>query len=441
MVIATLMALAVSLLMLAGVQADNMADRSRLQGFLSKPKGFYAGPGADRSQTAASDYDKFITPNFQHMHSSLAEHVPAAEDYQAKAAENMFANDSSMAIPLCAIGIVMSLGMLGFSFGGRIRRVVQRVLDDMRRTQLLGPHTAAVLASSGGRASDMTAPMALNSGDNTLELETGITCKENSSRVGWGQMASQNPSRLTLCSATPPGISGPDGFFNPLCTGDCACERCGKCKYSCECELKHGRIAMCTAAGFPVLRQFRAAALAAGLAAAPLAAFADGQTDKFALPPINKTDKTRCVFKDSKMGQSNGAKDKLFDFRECDMSGKKADNYDLAGAIMSDANFTGASFKETVMSKAYARDSNFKDADFTNGVVDRVSFDKSDLRGAIFQNTVLTGASFQDSNLENVDFTEAFIGDFDLRKLCKNPTLTGENAKTGAPTRASAGCK
>jgi len=43
--------------------------------------------------------------------------------------------------------------------------------------------------------------------------------------------------------------------------------------------------------------------------------------------------------------------------------------------------------------------------------------------------------------LEGADFSEAFIGDFELRNICKNPTLSGENAKTGAPTRASAGCR
>ena len=89
----------------------------------------------------------------------------------------------------------------------------------------------------------------------------------------------------------------------------------------------------------------------------------------------------------------------------------------------------------------YARDSTWTNADFTNGVVDRVSFDGSKMRGAIFANTVLTGTSFEGADLENADFSEAFIGDFELRALCKNPTLKGENPKTGAPTRASAGCR
>ena len=41
---------------------------------------------------------------------------------------------------------------------------------------------------------------------------------------------------------------------------------------------------------------------------------------------------------------------------------------------------------------------------------------------------------------ENADFTDAYIGDFDIRNLCKNPTLKGENPTTGADTALSAGC-
>lgn len=41
---------------------------------------------------------------------------------------------------------------------------------------------------------------------------------------------------------------------------------------------------------------------------------------------------------------------------------------------------------------------------------------------------------------ENADFTDAYIGDFDIRNLCKNPTLKGENPLTGADTRLSANC-
>jgi hypothetical protein len=79
---------------------------------------------------------------------------------------------------------------------------------------------------------------------------------------------------------------------------------------------------------------------------------------------------------------------------------------------------------------------------------------------------VLTGTSFEGANVEGVDFSEAAIvcilwrikpdersnncktcifcvflqGTFDLRNLCRNPTLRGANPTTGADTKLSAGC-
>jgi hypothetical protein len=39
------------------------------------------------------------------------------------------------------------------------------------------------------------------------------------------------------------------------------------------------------------------------------------------------------------------------------------------------------------------------------------------------------------------DFTDSYMGDFDLKNLCKNPTLKGQNSVTGVDTKASAGCR
>lgn len=79
-------------------------------------------------------------------------------------------------------------------------------------------------------------------------------------------------------------------------------------------------------------------------------------------------------------------------------------------------------------------------ADFTNAIVDRANFKGSSLRGAIFKNTVLSGTSFADADVEGADFTEAAFGSFDIKSLCKNPTLKGENPITGNDTRESVGC-
>ena len=53
---------------------------------------------------------------------------------------------------------------------------------------------------------------------------------------------------------------------------------------------------------------------------------------------------------------------------------------------------------------------------------------------------VLSSSSFDGADLTDADFTDAYIGQFDAKKICKNPTLKGENPKTGAPTKESLGC-
>lgn len=173
----------------------------------------------------------------------------------------------------------------------------------------------------------------------------------------------------------------------------------------------------------------------------PLPSLADGQTGKFKLPPIDATDKNRCKIVSSAMGQSNGARDKLFDLRQCSLPGSKAAGFDLSGVIMTDTDLSGSNFKEAYFSKGYMQESNFENTDFSNAIVDRASFKGSSLKGAIFNNAVLTGTSFESANVENADFSDAYIGDFDIRALCRNPTLKGENPTTGMDTRMSVGCK
>lgn len=181
-------------------------------------------------------------------------------------------------------------------------------------------------------------------------------------------------------------------------------------------------------------------ALAAALLLSPLPSYADGQTKEFKLPPIDYSDRARCTLNSSKMGQANAARDKLYDLRECALSGVNGAEYDLSGVIMTKTDVSKANFKDAQFSKGYLRDSNFDDADFTNAIVDRATFKGSSMKGTIFSNAVLTATSFEGADVENADFTDAYIGDFDIRNLCKNPTLKGENPTTGADTRLSANC-
>lgn len=183
-----------------------------------------------------------------------------------------------------------------------------------------------------------------------------------------------------------------------------------------------------------------ASVISLSLLSGPLPAMADGQTEKFKLPPIDFNDKTRCSLSSSTIGQANAARDKLYDLRQCKLSGASAPGFDLSGVIMTDTDVSKANFKEAYFSKGYLQSSNFDGADFTNAIVDRASFKGSSLRGAIFQNAVLTGTTFDGADLEGADFTEAAIGSFDIKGICKNPTLKGENPVTGADSRLSAGC-
>ena len=139
--------------------------------------------------------------------------------------------------------------------------------------------------------------------------------------------------------------------------------------------------------------------MAAALLLGPLPSHADGQTEKFKLPPIDYSDKSRCSLNSSKMGQANAARDKLYDLRECDLSGVKGNEYDLSGVIMTKTDLSKASFREAQFSKGYLRDSNFDGADFTNAIVDRASFKGSSLKGTIFANAVLTATSFEGADV------------------------------------------
>lgn len=89
------------------------------------------------------------------------------------------------------------------------------------------------------------------------------------------------------------------------------------------------------------------------LLSGPLPAMADGQTEKFRLPPIDFSDKNRCSLNSSTIGQANAARDKLYDLRQCKLSSASAPGFDLSGVIMTDTDVSNADFKEAYFSKAY----------------------------------------------------------------------------------------
>ena len=87
--------------------------------------------------------------------------------------------------------------------------------------------------------------------------------------------------------------------------------------------------------------------------AGPLPAFADGQTEKFKLPPVDMKDKSRCKLTGSSIGQANAARDKLYDLRLCDLSGQEAVGFDLSGVIMTKTDVSKVNFQDAYFSKGY----------------------------------------------------------------------------------------
>jgi uncharacterized protein YjbI with pentapeptide repeats len=67
----------------------------------------------------------------------------------------------------------------------------------------------------------------------------------------------------------------------------------------------------------------------------------------------------RCVFSSSAMGQANAARDKLYDLRECNLSGAKAEGFDLSGVIMSKTDVSKTKFTESQFSKGYMHGKEF----------------------------------------------------------------------------------
>lgn len=160
------------------------------------------------------------------------------------------------------------------------------------------------------------------------------------------------------------------------------------------------------------------------------------------LPPVDASDPNRCILSSSAIGQANAARDKLLDARLCDLHEKDYRGYDISGVLLEGARADGSRFDGAQLSKAYAPRFSCRNCSFVDAVVDRANFDGADLTGSVFTNTVLSDSLFTDSTvLKDVDFTDAYAGEFVLRRICSNPTFQGENPSTGVDTRASLGCR
>jgi hypothetical protein len=200
------------------------------------------------AESQASDYDKFMAPNLnrvKHGNELGASPFTVVDDKPMLQSSTQVANNSNdpISLSIFGIGLVSFVTMLGLTLW-----------------RALQPATIPTntVSAVGGQVMEMKAQ------DSNV--------KENSNRVGWGQLSSQNSRPLTHCYAgpfagkqynittdMPAGISGPVGFFDPFGLSKPFADPRGaegRAKFFREAELKHGRVAMLAALGFPVAEKF-----------------------------------------------------------------------------------------------------------------------------------------------------------------------------------------
>merc|ERR1719217_1032339 len=180
-----------------------------------------------------SDYDKFITPNFNRVkHGNGPFTTVDDKPVPHPSTQMQDSNNNISPISLTAIGI----GMLS---------IVTMLVVRLRRG--LQPATAL--------------------GDNLMEMKSqDSNVKVNSGRVGWGQLSSQSPQPLTPCYASKQEMAAlaeanPDflgkslGLWDPLNCLDFDFWDLGNEEtigYLRHAEIKHGRVAMAAFLGYCV---------------------------------------------------------------------------------------------------------------------------------------------------------------------------------------------
>lgn len=122
-----------------------------------------------------------------------------------------------------------------------------------------------------------------------------------------------------------------------------------------------------------------------------------------------------------------------------DFSGQQLRAAEFSNANLELTNFSQADVRGAIFSGSVATDANFHGVDFTTGLLDSVSFTRSDLSDAILVDTILFRTTFDGANIEGADFSGAILDGAQVRELCR--VATGVNSQTGVETRQSLGCR
>jgi uncharacterized protein YjbI with pentapeptide repeats len=127
-----------------------------------------------------------------------------------------------------------------------------------------------------------------------------------------------------------------------------------------------------------------------------------------------------------------------------ELEGKDFSNRDLTGSVFAASNLRNTTFENSnltnaMMTEGILLSSNLRGVNFTGALIDRVTFDLSDLRDAIFVDTIATRTRFYDTNIEGADFSGAVIDRYQVKLMCEK--ASGINSVTGVATRDSLGCR